>query len=221
MFTGIVQAMARVTGTKATSAGARLVIELKDWQPREGRIGPGDSICISGVCLTVAACEGASYDFDVIPETLSRTTLGSLAVGDPVNVEPSLTIETLLGGHFVQGHVDGVGTVRRPKTEEGEVRLAVEPPPELLPFIVPKGSITLDGVSLTVAAVGEGDLEVALIPSTLELTTLGRAHDGTQLNIETDIITRTVVHTLHRMSKGDRGITLNGLRRSGFVRDNE
>lgn len=213
--------MAHVAGADATPSGTRLVVALGDWRPREGRIGTGDSICISGICLTVAACEGALCAFDVIPETLDRTTLGSLAVGDPVNVEPSLTAETPMGGHFVQGHVEGVGTVRRPEADQGDVRITVEPPPELMPFVIPKGSITLDGVSLTVAAVGRADFEVALVPTTLQLTTLGRATEGTRLNIETDVISRTVVHAMQRISKGGRSITLDGLRRAGFLDDNE
>lgn len=222
MFSGIVELMGRVARIDAVPAGRRLVVDTQDWEPASGPVRAGDSICVSGVCLTTVEPEAGRVGFDVIAETLARTTLGDLAPGDRVNLEPSLTPATPMGGHFVQGHVEGVGIVSGVQTG-GDYRIRIEPPADLMPYIIPKGSITLDGVSMTVAAVEQAVFEVALIPTTLEATTLGIAAAGSRVNLETDIISRTVVHTLRQMvTEGEAGtgaVTRQLLRDAGFRAD--
>jgi riboflavin synthase len=198
MFTGLVQAVGMVAAVSpAAGGGTRLVIETGGW--RHGA-RPGDSIAVSGCCLTVVGDPGPDgrLSFDAVPETLAKTTLGGLAVGSKVNLERSLAAGDLLGGHMVQGHIEGMGEVVRVKAEEGDWRVWVRVPGELMAAIVPKGSITVDGVSLTVA---DMDVEhqtfgVALIPTTLEQTTLAELRAGSRCNLETDIIARTVVHVM-------------------------
>jgi riboflavin synthase len=184
-------------------------------------LSPGDSVCISGVCLTVVEASSERMSFDVIGETLNCTTLGSLSPGDPVNVEPSLTASTPISGHFVQGHVEGAATVTAVEQGGDDVRITLQPPADLLACIVPKGSVTVDGVSMTVAAVGQDDFQIALIPTTLQITTLGKAQRGARVNIETDVISRTVVHTLQQMqsvgANGNEQVNVDTLRRAGFV----
>lgn len=199
MFTGLVQSTGVLESLSPAPAGRRLVVRCTRWDHRPA---PGDSIAVSGCCLTVAETpraspEGMLLAFDVVPETLDRTTLGGLAPGGAVNLEHSVTASTLMGGHFVQGHVDGVGRIDRVQTQ-GQWRLRVAPPPALMPYIVPKGSVCLDGVSLTIAEVNpaEGWFEVALIPTTLERTTLGALRPGSAVNIEADVLVKTVVHVL-------------------------
>jgi len=218
MFTGIVQAMGCVAAITDQSAGKRLVIDCGDWRPRGGRAG--DSISVSGVCLTAVNIDQAKIAFDVIGETLARTTLGNLALGDPVNLEPSVTADTPMSGHFVQGHVEGVGTVTKTQKGGQDMRVMIATPEALRKCIVPKGSVAIDGVSMTVASVEPNDFEVAMIPTTLELTTLGQVEQGTKVNIETDIVSRTVVHTVEQMAIGgqpDEGVTRRTLRQVGFV----
>jgi len=214
MFTGLVQAMGVVESSEATAAGRRLLVNLGEWEHRPAR---GESISVSGCCLSVvetrtSAGAGVTAGFDVIPETLDMTTLGRFRPGRRVNLEHAATPETLLGGHVVQGHVDGVGSVDR-IVRRGEYRLRVAPPTggaggaggaSLMEFITPKGSITIDGVSLTIADVdaGSGWFEVALIPATLAQTTLGSLREGDPVNIETDIQARTVVHWLRCFGPG-------------------
>lgn len=201
MFTGIVQQRGRVASIRKQPSGIRLIVDPAGWSPPGIELGLGDSICISGVCLTLAHLAPGELGFDVIPETLAKTTLGQLRKGSPVNLEPSLTATSQLGGHFVQGHVEGVGRVVGVKRSRGERRLRIVPPADLVPYIIPKGSITLDGVSMTVAAVIDDAFEVALIPTTIRLTTLGLAEVGSRINIETDIISRTIVHHLQTMAE--------------------
>lgn len=199
MFTGLVQAIGRIDRVSPLERGADLLIRPVGWVHRAA---VGESISVSGVCLTVAdeprpdGPGDAVLRFEVVRPTLDRTTLGLLRPGDEVNLEHACRPDTLLGGHLVQGHIDGVGVVRGVKGEAGDYRLTVAPPADLLPFIVPRGSIALDGVSLTIAEVGPDVFEVALVPTTLEKTTLGRLRPGWRVNIETDIIARTVVHAL-------------------------
>ncbi len=203
MFTGIVQHLGVVAEIHSTDSGSRLGIDSRHWQHHPA---PGESIAVNGCCLTSTAPsdhpEPSSGDdllrFDVIHQTLGLTTLGELAVGDPVNLGPAVTPTTLLGGHVVQGHIDGVGVVGAIESAGSDRRLRIEPPPELMEYIIPQGSIAVDGVSLTVAEVGESFFEVALIPTTLDLTTLGQAEQGQRVNLETDYLVKTVVHWLRR-----------------------
>lgn len=194
MFTGIVQAIGSAREVRRTPAGVRLVIDPGGWDHRPGI---GESICVNGCCLTLAApIESAGgWAFDVVAETLAKTTLGTIAAGSRVNLERSLRAADFLGGHVVQGHVDGVGVVDQVQTG-GDWRVRVRPPAHLMEFMVPKGSVTIEGVSLTLAGVepGRGRIEVALIPTTLARTTLGDLRVGGGVNIEADVFAKTVVH---------------------------
>jgi riboflavin synthase len=154
----------------------------------------GDSVSVNGACLTAVAVENGVLGFDVVAETLRRTSLGRLAPGSLVNVEPALRAGEPLGGHLVQGHVDGVGRVRRADAEG----LEIEAPEEVLRYCVEKGSIAVEGVSLTIAAVGERSFSVALIPHTREATTLGAVSEGDELNLEADIVAKHVERLLAR-----------------------
>lgn len=204
MFTGLVQAMGTIEQLEASEAGCRLVIDASGWDHRPSA---GDSVAISGCCLTAVgdATDDGRLTFDAIPETLSKTTLGSWTEGRRVNLEHSVTAMTLMGGHVVQGHVDGVGRVAHVVTE-GEWRGRIELPAELMRYATPKGSVCIDGVSLTIAEqdVQERWLEVALIPETLERTTLDRLAAGDTVNLEMDVLSKTVVHHLENYFKNNR-----------------
>jgi riboflavin synthase alpha subunit len=179
-------------------AGLRLAIDPAGWSGGKHKPSPGDSICVSGVCLTLAEPPVAGdFIFNAVPETLAKTTLADLRPGSMVNLEPALRAGDPLGGHFVQGHVDGVAAVAGLHTR-GEHRVTLRPPPDLMPFVTPRGSVCLDGVSLTIARVDPagGTFDVALIPTTLDLTTLGSLREGSRVNLEADVLARTMVHWL-------------------------
>lgn len=218
MFTGLVQAVGRVVSITPRDAGAVLKIDRSSWKNPGVVIAHGDSICVNGVCLTVTAFDDATLSFDVVKETLAVTTLADLRQGDEVNLEPSLTPSTPMGGHFVQGHVDGVAVIEAIRQLPGEWRVTFRPPVQLMDYIVPKGSVTLHGISLTIASVTDSTFDIALIPTTLAMTTMGKAKAGDKVNLETDIISRTIVHHLNRMSgKAARaGLTMDILRQAGF-----
>ena len=189
MFTGIVRELGHVVGIDGNEEGVVLRI---DAPVTSATTGLGDSIAIDGVCLTAEAVDDETIRFHAVAETLSRTTLGRLAVGDAVNVEPALRAGEPLGGHIVQGHVDGVGTVRAVEPEGDGDRVAFEAPPEVLRYCVDKGSVTVSGVSLTIAGLDETSFEVALVPHTLAVTTLGSAEVGTAVNLEVDVLAKYV-----------------------------
>ncbi|MEX0887512.1 MAG: riboflavin synthase [Phycisphaeraceae bacterium] len=231
MFTGLVVAQLPVRAFEPHPAGARLTLDAGGHrfarQPQ-----PGDSISVAGVCLTVTGFDAGNLTFDIITETLGCTTLGQLAPGQRVNIEPALAAGDALGGHFVQGHVDAVGRITGRTADTAEHRLTIEPAPatpavpatptsaDLMELIPPKGSITIDGVSLTVARVTPTQFDVALIPTTLELTTLGDLMPGDQVNLETDILTRAVVHHLRRQKPaGGEGVTRDLLREAGYINE--
>lgn len=199
MFTGIVQHLGEVVSLESNDFGAVLRIDAGNWTHKPFR---GDSIAVNGCCLTLADDSEGELCFDVIRQTLEITTLGGFAPGDPVNLEHAVTPSTMLGGHIVQGHIDGVGIVDKVTKETSEWRMRIKPPQELLLFMVEKGSIALDGTSLTIARMGDDFLEVALIPTTLKLTTLGRLETGDRVNLETDYIAKTVVNWLERTRSG-------------------
>jgi riboflavin synthase len=191
MFTGIVEALGRVAEVARSGGGTwRLAVE----RPGEDgwRLKTGESVAVNGVCLTVVGSARGRLEFDLAEETRRVTTLGELAAGDTVNLERPLRLDDRLGGHLVLGHVDAVGRVRDVRPE-GEGRwMTVEVPPALRPLLVAKGSVTVDGVSLTVAAVEAAAFSVALIPHTLAVTTLGRRGPGSGVNLETDVIGKYV-----------------------------
>ena len=191
MFTGIVEGTGTVVAlaTAADNSGARLEVEAPFLA---GDLRLGESVAVNGCCLTVAEPTPGGFAADLVAETLRRTALGGLAAGDAVNLERPLALGGRLGGHLVQGHVDGVARVleRKPVGEGEEVR--VELPPDLERYVVEKGSIAVDGVSLTVAGVGPGWFAVALVPHTLEVTTLGRRRPGDPVQLEVDVVAKYV-----------------------------
>lgn len=194
MFTGLVQAVGVIEDATPTDSGKRLVVNPSGWDHQPA---PGESICVSGACLTQVGAFTGSLVFDAVPETLARTTLGDLRAGDRVNLERSLAAGDLIGGHFVQGHVDGMGEVQSIETGD-EQRVRIAAPPEVAPYLVPKGSVSVDGVSLTIAAIDADSFEIALIPVTLEETTLGALRTGQRVNLEADSLAKTVATLLER-----------------------
>lgn len=188
MFTGLVETMGTVRGVERGGGGTRLTVET----PLAADLGQGDSVAVNGVCLTAVEPDAGVFHADVMEETLSRTSLGPLAEGDRVNLELPLRAGDRLGGHVVQGHVDGTGTVAS-VTEDGFARrVRVAAPADLLRYVVEKGSIAVDGISLTVAAIGEEGFEVSLIPETIERTTLGDTAPGRVVNLEVDVLAKYV-----------------------------
>ncbi len=190
VFTGIVQEIGTVELAEATAAGGlRLALRAPE---TAARTASGDSVAVSGVCLTAVESNDGTIAFDAVPETLDRTTLSRLEPGARINVEPALRAGEPLGGHLVQGHVDCVGRVRSLEPEGDGARLTVELPPAVARLSVEKGSITLDGVSLTIADLGEDWVAIALVPHTLAATTLGRLKPGDELNAEADVVAKHV-----------------------------
>jgi riboflavin synthase len=193
MFTGIVEELGEVLAVEQLDRAARLRVRAPLVTSDAEH---GASIAVNGVCLTVVEHGEGQFTADVMQETLDRSSLGGLAIGAPVNLERAVTMATRLGGHIVQGHVDGVGTVlRRDPAEHWDI-VEIEVPTDLLRYVVQKGSITVDGVSLTVAAVGPSSFTVSLIPTTLELTTLGRRQPGDAVNLEVDVLAKYVERLL-------------------------
>jgi riboflavin synthase len=184
MFTGLVQQL----GTLTSLEGGRLTVTAA----LAGELVVGDSVAVNGACLTATSVTPGGFTADVMEETLRRTALGALRAGDPVNLELPLRAADRLGGHFVQGHVDGVGTVAAAHDEGFSRLVEIEADPGLMRYVVEKGSIAVDGVSLTVASLAEGTFVVSLIPETLERTTLGRASPGDSVNLEVDVLAKYV-----------------------------
>jgi riboflavin synthase len=194
LFTGIVTDLGTVIGREARGGDLRLVIAFT--QLDEARVRLGDSICVQGCCLTVTARAGRTFAADLSRETLSLTTLGTLAVGAAVNLEPALRAGDALGGHLVSGHVDGIGRVTGIESDARSRRLTIAVPRELRRYVAPKGSVTVDGVSLTVNEVAELGFGVNIIPHTQTATTLGAAAAGTPVNIEIDQVARYLARLL-------------------------
>ena len=197
MFTGIVKELGEVAGVETSAEGARLRIHAELAE----ELAAGDSIAVDGACLTATSVTGGEFEADVMHQTLGLTTLGELEPGSRVNLELPLRASDRLGGHVVQGHVDGTGTVAELSDDGFAQRLRVELPDELLPYVVEHGSIAIQGVSLTVAALTDDAVEVSLIPETLERTTLGAVGPGDRLNIECDVLARYVRRQLETDSR--------------------
>ncbi len=193
MFTGIIERTARIIGVADGKLFRRITLS-SNWND----VQLGQSVAVNGVCLTIAEITPGELGFDVITETLEKTNLDLLAQGDEVHVERSLRIGDRLDGHFVQGHVDGTARLLERIAYDKEYRLRLEAPSHLAKYLTPKGSVTLDGVSLTIAAVDGDRFEVALIPTTLQLTTLGRRAMNWRYNLECDCLAKTVISWLER-----------------------
>lgn len=184
MFTGIISHTGYVRGVEVKGQGARLKVRVGN----APQVPPGGSVTVNGACLSVAARTADVYEFDVVRETLDRTTLGSLKAGDTVNIEFPLRAGDPIGGHFVQGHVDGTGVVDSRSGADQAVTMKVRVSREIALEVVAKGSVAVDGVSLTVTEAGDEHFAVALIPMTLEKTSLGKRNPGDKVNVETDVL---------------------------------
>jgi riboflavin synthase len=189
MFTGIVRERGRVVAAEQGPNGQGVTLRIE--APATAAVSkPGDSIALAGCCLTATAVENGSIEFDAVPETIARSNLGRLAVGAEVNLEPALRVGEPLGGHFVQGHVDGVARVRSLESDGDGARLRLDLERDLLRYCVEKGSVTVDGVALTIAALGADGVEIALVPFTLQETTLSALAPGDEVNVEVDLLAK-------------------------------
>ena len=211
MFTGIIEEKGSIVELAPTGK-----LKVAASRVLEGT-GIGDSIAVSGVCLTVVELDDAGFTVDVTPETMRQSALAGLRTGSPVNLERSMGAGGRFGGHMVNGHVDGVGTIRGMRREANAVVIEVAVPAELSRYMVPRGSVALDGISLTVVEVSEGRFTVSVIPHTLEQTTLSEARPGTTVNIEIDIIAKYVEAFLNRKSGEGRGGIEEALTQGGFM----
>jgi riboflavin synthase len=218
MFTGIIQSVGNIQSCEMSNGDARLTINVASLDIKDADLG--DSIAVNGVCLTAIELTDSSFAADVSGETLSRTTLGNVKPGSSVNLEMALTPTTHLGGHLVSGHVDGVGEVVRRWSDGRSERFVIRAPDNLAKYIAEKGSICVDGISLTVNAVSGSEFELNIVPHTLSVTTMGEYKAGQRVNLEVDIIARY----LERLLLGDRaadeksGVTMALLAERGFLK---
>ena len=218
MFTGIVEEIGRLRSVKPAEKSARMTLEA---QTVLEDIHLGDSIAVSGACLTVVSFDSRSFTVDISPESLRATTLGGLKPGDPVNLERAMQAGGRFGGHMVSGHVDGVGTLTQKKQEGNAWVVAFSAPGEILDLSVPKGSVAVDGISLTINELGEDFFTVSIIPHTLQMTTLGNKTVGNPVNLESDLIGKYIQRILRRQGnvKGEAGakIDMGFLSEHGFM----
>lgn len=217
MFTGIVETVGRILKIAHHGSAMRLGIDVGALALDDVRLG--DSIAVSGPCLTVVALTKGGFEADVSHETLARTTLGSKRAGDAVNLEKALRLSDRLGGHLVSGHIDGLGAVSRREPHGEYLRFVLSVPAELARYLAFKGSVAIDGVSLTVNEAGSDWFEVLTIPHTLTRTTLGTLVVGDAANIEVDLIARYIERLLSRGRAGTEGVSLDQLVKAGFAAD--
>ncbi len=210
MFTGIIETIGTI---RSIRRGARsITLHIAAPSILEGT-AVGDSIATNGVCLTVTSIERDAFTADAMPETMQHTALGSLQAGSRVNLERALRLDSRLGGHMVSGHIDGTGTLAALKRDDNAIRLTVTASPDITRYIIPKGSVALDGVSLTVTGVTSGSFEVSVIPHTQHATTLTSLMPGTPVNIENDLIAKYIEKLL---PSAPQGLTLEKLIENGF-----
>ena len=219
MFTGIIQSVGRVEALESRGGDVRIVLDVGALAMEDVKLG--DSIAVNGVCLTAVALTAKGFAADVSRESLGLTTLGGLGAGSRVNLEKALTLGTPLGGHLVSGHVDGLGRVVERRGDARSVRFTIEAPAELARYIAPKGSICVDGVSLTVNQVDGCRLELNIIPHTVQETIMGEYREGSRVNLEVDLIARYLERLLlgDKAAQGsDSGLSEDFLARHGFMR---
>ncbi len=218
MFTGIIQAVGKLAQREQRGVDARLFIDTAELPLNNVQLG--DSIAVNGTCLTVVSLETRGFWADVSTETLSYTTLGAISLNSPVNLEKALTLQTHLGGHLVSGHVDGVGSIQQVYSEGRSIRIHIAAPPELAKYIAHKGSICVDGISLTVNSVEGASFSLNIVPHTLAKTTLAKAAVGQKVNLEVDIIARYLERLLlgnAAQSSQNTPIDLQFLQQHGFA----
>lgn len=214
MFTGIIEHLGKVKQVKLQTDSAIIVVDIGQLSDD---VSPGDSIAINGACLTVTQIKDSDVYFDVSTETLNMTAIGKLKISDKVNIERSLKMGDQLGGHFVTGHVDGVGVINKIENEPGQCTMWFSVSKELANMMIKKGSVAIDGISLTVVEIREGLFSVALIPYTLEVTNLGFKKAGEKVNIETDMLGKWVKRILTTNNSTISGITEEMLKEKGFL----
>ncbi len=215
MFTGIIEEIGYVKRINQQSRSAQIEIKADKVL---GDVAVGDSIAVNGVCLTVVTFDSQHFTADVMPETISKTNLRELKPGSPVNLERALQLGGRLGGHIVQGHVDAIGTIVEKQILEIAIIYRIATEPELLQYVVPKGSVAIDGVSLTVVDVFQDSFTVSLIPHTAHETVLGEKKPGDRVNLESDIIGRYVKHLMNRNHGEERqALNLSFLAEHGFI----
>jgi riboflavin synthase len=213
LFTGLIQELGEISSVERRSGGAKLSLKSNEIASSAKR---GDSISVNGVCLTVVDRNDNLLTFDLSGETLRSTNLGSLKTGDIVNLEPSLSSDSKIGGHFVTGHVDATGKIRSKVNIGDMLKIEIEVPPIVMNFLVEKGSIAVDGISLTVVDILKNSFTVVIIPHTAKLTTMGFKGPGDTVNIEADILGKYVVRFLNR--KEDRDLRfMKTLKEEGFI----
>lgn len=216
MFTGIVEELGVLEAVKRDSANMKVTFQaqkvLEDVQL-------GDSIAVNGVCLTVTRFSANNFTVDVMPETFRKTSLGQLQIGDKVNLERALTLQTRLGGHIVSGHIDGTGKIKSKNREHNAVVVYISAPEEILKYVVTKGSITIDGISLTVVDYDQNSFWVSLIPHTADQTTLGFKKAGDLVNLEVDILARYIERLMLKgpVSEKKGELSLDFLKENGFI----
>ncbi len=213
MFTGIIEALGTVRSVRPAGGGKTVSIDIG---PLADKAAPGDSIAINGVCLTISGLSGSVADFDVSGETLVKSTVDKLHAGVPVNLERAMAADGRFGGHIVLGHVDGTATIKAIDRKGDFVEMSFTAETGLLDEMVTKGSVAVDGISLTIAMMDGRGFAAALIPTTLKETTLGTAKVGDAVNIETDVLIKAVKKQLEKMLPGRGGLTAEKLREHGF-----
>jgi riboflavin synthase len=219
MFTGLVEELGSVQAVESGAQSARITVRAK---VVVDDLKMGDSIAVNGTCLTVVAFGADWFTADVMPETMRRTVLGTLQNGEKVNLERTLRVGDRLGGHIVSGHIDGVGSIRRKERNDNAIVISIAAPEEVMRYVVEKGSITIDGISLTIVALGPDWFSVSLIPHTAALTTLGHKGVGGKVNLEGDIIGKYVEKLLSRTDEqatkpNKSGLNLELLQKNGFL----
>ena len=219
MFTGIIEGLGTITGIQPSNQGKKLSIEA-DFSLNETKIG--DSIAVSGACLTAVTLDNKNFQVDVAPETLSKSTLGDSRVGERVNLERALQLSGRLDGHLVSGHVDGVGTIKSKENKGNAIIITINIPESLANYMIKKGSVAVDGISLTINNCDNNSFEVRIIPHTAKLTTVGFKKAGDAVNIETDMIGKYVEKFVKRMAGSDKedtrsSISKQFLEKTGFL----
>lgn len=218
MFTGLVEELGTIISIAKGARSARLFIAASQVL-EDGKIG--DSIAVNGVCLTVVAIEGNGFQADVMAETLNKSNLGDLRPGEKVNLERALRLSDRLGGHLVSGHIDGVGKIIRQEVMDIAIVTEIEAPSELLKYVIPKGSVAIDGISLTVVSVQKNSFTVSLIPHTAKITSLGFKKVGDKVNLEADIVGKYIERMMHYQNdsenESESQLSMEFLADNGFI----